>query len=409
MYFMWFIVTFYMIYIVLSIVVFKHSLFEKPQKDPNYNPFCSLIIPAWNEQDTVADTIKSLHKVTYQNVEFIFINDGSTDKTSKIISKYLKKIKEKGDTRFRFIDNKDNQGKAARLNQGIAACKGEFIACMDADTEVEPGIFEKVIPEFQDPEAGAITVAVEVANKKTWLNKIIAVEFNLGLSLLLKIFSFARVVWVTPGPFSIYRADLMRKIGGFDPKNITEDHEIAFRIYREGYYIKNTMHAKVYATMPDTFKGSYYQRRRWYSGSILTMFQHKKMLLKKKHGLFSFFIPFNMFIIFLSMGMFVLSVTLLLSKFIKNLILFSQTGWNFFEHWTFEFNPLFFGRVNFLGISMFIMVILFILLGLLNSKRKLSDNPIGIMLFPFFYIFYQIYWWGAVISTIIKKGKISWR
>ena len=131
--------------------------------------------------------------------------------------------------------------------------------------------------------------------------------------------------------------------------------------------------------------------------------------MKKKHGLFSFFIPFNMFIIFMSMAMFVLSVGLLLHKIIKNLIFFSQTGWNFFEHWTFEFNPLFFGTVNFLGISMFVMVILFIVLGLLNSKRKLTDNPFGVMLFPFFYIFYQIFWWGAVISTIIKKGKISWR
>ncbi len=406
---MWFVVTFYMIYIVLSIIVFKNSLFEKPKSKPRENTFCSLIIPAWNEQETVADTIKSLHKVTYKHVEFIFINDGSSDKTAKIITKYLKKVKAKGDNRFKFINNEDNQGKAARLNQGIEVAKGKFIACMDADTEVEPGIFEKVIPEFQDKEAGAVTVAVEVANKKTWLNKVIAVEFNLGLSLLLKIFSFAKVVWVTPGPFSMYRASLLQKIGGFDPTNITEDHEIAFRIYKAGYYIKNTMHAKVYATMPETFKESYYQRRRWYSGSILTMIQHKNMLLKRKNGLFSFFIPFNMFIIFLSLCMFALTTGMFIHKLAKNLILFSQTGWNFFEHWTFEFSLLFFGRVNFLGISMFIMVILFILLGLLYSKRSLKENPIGILLFPFFYIAYQIYWWGAVLSTIIKRGKISWR
>lgn len=409
LYFMWFIVTFYMIYIVLGIIVFKKKFFENPKPLPGYEPFVSLIIPAWNEEKTVADTIKSLYKVTYKKVEFIIVNDGSTDRTAKIVDRWLKILKRKGETRFRFIDNKDNNGKAARLNQGIALAKGEFIACMDADTEVEPGIFEKVIPEFQDPKAGAVTVSVEVGNKKKLLNKLIQTEFNLGLSMLLKLFSFSKVVWVTPGPFSMYRADLLRDIGGFDVKSIVEDHEIAFRIYKEGYHITNTMHARVYADMPETFKGSFYQRRRWYSGSIITMFQHKKMLLTKKHDLFSFFIPFNMFIISLSLAMFAFSTGLLLHKLVKNLIFFSQTGFNFFSHWIFEFNPLFFGRVNLLGLTMFVMVVLFILLGLTFSRRRIVDNPLGVLLFPFFYIFYQIYWWGAVIAVITKRGKIAWR
>ncbi len=62
-----------------------------------------------------------------------------------------------------------------------------------------------------------------------------------------------------------------------------------------------------------------------------------------------------------------------------------------------------------MGASMFVMVIIFILVGLTHSKRSIKKNPIGVILFPFFFIFYQIYWWGAVISTITKRGKIKWR
>jgi len=410
MYFIWFIVTFYMIFVVLSIIVYKNELFKVPNnKILKRKPLVSLIVPAFNEEETVAQSIHSLTKVSYKHVEFIFLNDGSSDNTSKIISEEIKKLHKKGDKRFRFVDNKINKGKAATLNQGIKLAKGEFIACMDADTVVEKDIFQKVLVEFTGKEIGAVTVSVEVKNKNKLLNKIISVEFNLGLSLLLRIFSFAGVVWVTPGPFSIYRKSVLDEIGSFDSKSMVEDHEIAFRINSAGYKIKNTMHAHVWAFMPETFKGSYIQRRRWYSGSIITMFEHKDKLFKKKQGLFSFFIPFNMFIIFLSLVMFVATSTLLLIKLIKQFIFFSQTGFNFFAHWNFIFDPLYYGRINLMGASMFLMVIVFILVGLILSKRSLKENPWGILLFPFFYIFYQIYWWGAVISTITKRGKIKWR
>jgi cellulose synthase/poly-beta-1,6-N-acetylglucosamine synthase-like glycosyltransferase len=400
-----------MVFVVLSIIVYKDELFKTSENNIlKRKPFVSLIVPAFNEEETVANSIRSLKKVSYKNVEFIFLNDGSSDNTAKIISREIALLRKKGENRFRFIDNKVNKGKAATLNQGIKLAKGEFIACMDADTVVEKDIFQKVLVEFSHEKVGAVTVAVEVKNKNKLLNKIISVEFNLGLSLLLRVFSFAGVVWVTPGPFSIYRKSVLDEINGFDPKSIVEDHEIAFRINSAGYTIKNTMHAHVWAFMPETFKGSYVQRRRWYSGSIITLFDHKDKLFKKKEGLFSFFIPFNMFIIFLSLIFFLATVIFSLVKLVKQFIFFSQTGFNFFAHWNFIFDPLYYGRVNILGASMFIMVIVFILVGLILSKRRLRDNPLGIILFPFFYVFYQIYWWGAVISTITtKRGKLKWR
>lgn len=406
---MWFVVTFYMVFIVLSIIVYKEKIFAKPNMKMDRNPFVTLLIPAYNEEADVAETLKSLHKVSYKNVEFLFLNDGSKDKTSEIITKHVKALRAKGDMRFRFIDNKINKGKAATLNQGIALAKGEYVACMDADTVVEKNIFQKVIPEFHTKNIAAVTVAVEVSNKRKWLNKVIGVEFNLGLGLLLRVFSFSGVVWVTPGPFSMYRKYVLDEIGGFDPNSITEDHEIAFRIYKAGYVISNTMNAKVWATMPETFKGSYIQRRRWYSGSIITMLQHRKMLAKPKYGLFSFFIPYNMILIFLSLIMFGSTVGLALVKIVKNIILFSHTGFNFFAHWSWDYSLFYLGRVNILGFLMFAMVVVFIAVGLTASKVQFRKNAFGILLFPFFFFLYQIYWWGAVISTITKGGKIKWR
>jgi len=88
-----------------------------------------------------------------------------------------------------FIDNKKNKGKAACLNQGISVAKGEYVACMDADSVVSKDILKKTIPYFKNDEIGAVTVSVEVKHVNNFLQKIIQLEYILGLSLFLRILS----------------------------------------------------------------------------------------------------------------------------------------------------------------------------------------------------------------------------
>ncbi len=403
-YFVWFLATFYMVFILLSLAVYKGkiSVNEKKQKLLR-KPLVSFVIPAYNEEATIADTISSLKKIKYDNVEFIILNDGSRDSTSKIVRRAIK-----GNKKFRFIDNKNNKGKARTLNQGIRLSKGEFIVCMDADSIVEPSIVSKVLPYFNSENVGAVTVTVEVNNPKNLLLKIIAIEFSLGLSLLLKLFSFLDIVYVTPGPFSIYRAKALREIGGFDPSNITEDHEIAFRLYKAGYKIRNSIEGRVYTTLPETFKGIFIQRRRWYSGAVLTLMQHRKMLFNRKYGLFSFFMPYNMLLIISGLLLFSFSIYLAITKLIREIIYYRYTNFDFFHKLTFDFNFLYYGRVNFLAITMFAFTILFILFGLALVKKKYKEHKVGIIGFSLFFILYQIFWFGAFYS-VIRGGKIKWR
>jgi len=258
-YFVWFLATYYTVFFFLSLLAHKNVIFEKKTKLKKL-PLVTLLIPAYNEEADIAETIQSLKKVLYKKIEFIVINDGSQDQTSKIVNENID-----GDSRFRFLDHQDNQGKANRLNQGIEEANGEIIACMDADSIVEPDIFSKVLPYFEDKKVGAVTVTVQVKNPKKILHKVFDLEFTLGLSLFLKLFSFFDCIFVTPGPFSAYRKKVLKEIGGFDPNNVTEDHEIAYRLHRSRYKIKNCIEAKVHTALPETFRGLYVQRRRWWS------------------------------------------------------------------------------------------------------------------------------------------------
>ena len=92
------------------------------------NPLISVLMSAYNAEKFVARAIQSILNQSYTNFEFIIINDGSTDKTSKIIKSFT-------DNRIIFINKKQNSGLIPALNHGLKIAKGEYITRMDADDE----------------------------------------------------------------------------------------------------------------------------------------------------------------------------------------------------------------------------------------------------------------------------------
>jgi len=404
-YVVWFLATYFIVLFMLIIFTYKDKLYENRKMNINQkNPMVSIVVPAYNEEGKIADTISSLKNATYKNVEFIIVNDGSNDKTAKVV-----KAKINNDKRFIFIDNHKNKGKAAALNDGIKIAKGEFVACMDADSTIEPSILEKSLPYFSDKSIGAVTVSVEVKNPKKFLDMVINIEYALGLSLFLKVLSFFDCIMVTPGPFSIYRKSMLEEIGGFDVNNVTEDLEIAYRIHKSRYKIRNCLEAKVQTILPSTFKGLYRQRRRWYSGAIQTLAQHRKMLFSRKYGLFGFFIPYNFLLIGSGLLLFLYAYYLGISKAIESLLYFQYTNFNFLERlleW--EFDLLKFNILDVLGTIMLIATITVMIVGINFARKGYKENRWGMVGYPFLFFLYQIFWLGAIFS-VIKGKKVKWR
>ena len=402
-YFVWFLSTYYTIVVMLSLFLKRKEIFEQhpPLKQ---HPLVSIIVPAFNEEASIAGTIQSLRELNYPNYEVIILNDGSKDKTSQIV-----KSKLKGLSNFRFIDNKKNKGKAACLNQGIAVAKGEFFGCMDADSIVEPDIIKKTIPYFRNSKVGAVTVSVETYKPKGILQRVIDLEYVLGLSLFLKIFSFHNAVFVTPGPFTMFRSSVANEIGGFDKESITEDFEIAFRIHKAGYKIRNCIEAKVHTIIPPTFKGIYVQRKRWYTGSLQTIFQHKNMLFRKKYGVFAFLIPFNYSLIVFGLVLFLYASYLGFSKLFENLLHFRYTDYNLFQRlFDWHFDILNYGQVNMLSMTVFLGGILLMIFGLKAAKKSFAKKRFGMLGYPFLFILYQVFWLGSIIA-FLRGRKVKWR
>ena len=403
-YTVWFLSTYFIIVFLLALLKNKNRLYDSPNLNKSDKlPKVSIIISAYNEEKKISNCIESLKEVDYPKnlYEVIILNDGSKDKTSGVVSKYA------DGKNVVFIDNKKNKGKAACLNQGIALAKGSYVACMDADTVVPRNILKKVIPYFKDKKTGSVTVSVEVKNPKNFLQKIIRLEYLLGLSLFLKVFSSFNCVHVTPGPFSIYRKTLLNKIKGFDETNITEDLEIAYRIHKSGYRIANCMNVAVKTITPHSFEGLYRQRKRWYSGALLTLWQHKDMILRKKTGLFGYFIPFNYSLITFGLSLFLLSFYLTFSNVMEYLSFYSLTNYNFLSSLSWEFDFLMLSIFIFFGIFGIIGMIILVTFGLNATRNGLKKKlPLYLGYFMLFFL-YQFFWLSSFLLVLFKR-KIRW-
>lgn len=103
-------------------------------------PLVSVIIPCYNVEKYVEESVNSILNQTYRNLEVIAINDCSTDKTGELLDKLASE-----DGRITVVSNEENLKLIRTLNKGIALCKGEYIARMDADDISLPTRIEKEV------------------------------------------------------------------------------------------------------------------------------------------------------------------------------------------------------------------------------------------------------------------------
>lgn len=248
-------------------------------------PLVSIVIPAYNEERNIAATLKSLTELNYpkNRLEIIVVNDGSTDNTKSIVEEFISDNK----TRNIRLINKKNQGKGAALNDGLAASKGKFFVCLDADSIATSDALEKIIPNFTNERIAVVLPLLKVSRPKNLWQKMQWLEYIVNM-FYKKLMSGLDCVHVSPGPFSVYRADVLKKVGGFDENNLTEDLEITLRLQSKNYRIVQLLDAEVFTIAPKTFKELYRQRNRWYKGSIINALRYRYMMFNRKYGDFGF-------------------------------------------------------------------------------------------------------------------------
>jgi glycosyltransferase involved in cell wall biosynthesis len=125
----------------------------------SFNPKVSVIIPAWNEEVGLLATVKTVLASTYQNLEVIVVNDGSTDDSDRIMREFelaynIKSNGVKDAIRLKYF-YKENAGKGRALNYGINQSSGDIIISIDADCALLPQTVGNFVKHFASPNGGS--------------------------------------------------------------------------------------------------------------------------------------------------------------------------------------------------------------------------------------------------------------
>jgi cellulose synthase/poly-beta-1,6-N-acetylglucosamine synthase-like glycosyltransferase len=258
----------------------------------------SFIIPAFNEESLIVETIQSYLLLPQDKKEIIVINDGSQDKTFKLLqTMYQLKRLEESTNVFRSITTSDlvvieapHLGKAQALNFGISQAKYDLICTMDADTIPTASGVEGCLRAFaQDPNLVAAGGVIQALNAKGWLTTFQKLEY-------LRTFLCERLGWsimgsttLISGAFCMVKKEAWKKIGGFRNNSITEDLDLIVRL-RKAYpgqvnrfriFPITTCHTQV----PKDFSHLMVQRMRWQLGLVETLARNIDMCLNPAHGI----------------------------------------------------------------------------------------------------------------------------
>lgn len=124
-------------------------------------PLISVIIPVYNSEKFLEECLNSLRLQTYQNLEFICVNDGSYDSSAEILQSFKER-----DNRFLII-HKENGGAASARNLGLKHAKGEFISFVDADDRISLNLYRKFINIENKPDIFMFNAAEINENSKS--------------------------------------------------------------------------------------------------------------------------------------------------------------------------------------------------------------------------------------------------
>ena len=273
----------YFLLLFLSIfwIIVLFSPGEKTTSKKTRQPLFTAIVPAYNEEKSIRETIHSLINLNYpQNkMEIIVVNDGSKDRTKEIAEEVIKEYPRANIT----LINQENHGKGRAMNEGLKAAKGEFFACLDADSFISSNALEVMLLFFEEEDVAAVCPLMKVRKPGSILQKVQWHEYTINMFYR---FLNAKIntIHVTPGPFSVYRTEVIKKLGGFDETTITEDLELAIRLQKHHYRICQTFDTTVETVAPNSWGQLFRQRVRWYKGSCDNTIRYKELMFNKNYG-----------------------------------------------------------------------------------------------------------------------------
>jgi cellulose synthase/poly-beta-1,6-N-acetylglucosamine synthase-like glycosyltransferase/peptidoglycan/xylan/chitin deacetylase (PgdA/CDA1 family)/spore germination protein YaaH len=251
---------------------------EREHAGADFEPFVSVIVPAYNEELVIESTIRSLLNSDYLKLEIIVVDDGSSDRTSEVVRERF------ANEPLARLFTVANAGKAAALNFGLHQARGEVIVALDADTQFSPDTVRMLARRFVDPEMGAVAGNAKVGNRINIVTRWQALEYVTSQNMDRRAFASLNCITVVPGAVGAWRRELIERCGGFSAETLAEDQDLTLKIRRLGYKIGYEERAIGWTEAPDKLGSLARQRFRWAYGTLQCVWKHRDAMFRRKYG-----------------------------------------------------------------------------------------------------------------------------
>ena len=230
----------------------------------------TVIVPAYNEADCIADTVTSLLAQSLAPEEIIIVDDGSTDNTAEI-------CRSLGVT---VIAPPENTGsKAGAQNYALAQIKTKYTLAIDADTTLKEDALEKLFNAMNSPEVVAACGFVIPQHVNTLWERGRYVEYLMAFTFYKEVQDYYEKPLISSGCFSLFRTDYLEKINGWSLRTMAEDMDLTWTAYQLGKKVRFVADAICYPIEPHNFHFMRKQLKRWAHGFIQNVRLHWKGIL----------------------------------------------------------------------------------------------------------------------------------
>lgn len=271
----------------VGLALFRRHRYRRRFNDlpPDFaGPTVSVVIPAYNEERVIDKTLRPLLRSRYGNiVEYLVVDDGSTDDTAEIVGRLADR-----DGRIRLL-RQENGGKASALNRGFHQSRGQVVVTLDADTVFTPTTVGNLVRHFtinqqRRRRLGAVCGVIRVGNLRNLITRWQALEVVTQLGVERGSQDLMRGIMVVPGACAAWRRDAVLSARGFSPATLTEDCDMALALQRLGYRVTQDDEAVCYTEVPETLRTLSRQRFRWLYGNLQALWKHRRMILNPRYG-----------------------------------------------------------------------------------------------------------------------------
>jgi len=264
--------------LIVGLLALAEKLRPAPQDHPDYKPEVSILIPAYNEESVIVDTVRAALASNYPKLEILVVDDGSSDRTAELVRANFGR-----DRRVQLL-LQSNHGKPSALNHALSEAIGEIAVSIDADTIVDPEAVPRLVRHFADPKVGAVAGNVKVINRNRWITRWQALEYITSQNLEKRAFDLLNCIPVVPGAAGAWRTDLLRNSGGFSGDTVAEDTDLTLTIRRNGWKILYDEDAIGRTEVPETVNALVRQRFRWTFGTLQAVWKHRDTAGNPRYG-----------------------------------------------------------------------------------------------------------------------------